>query len=48
MAEPKENEDLFIPKLNSTNYHEWKRDIHMVLLMKDLWDQLHEEIPPAE
>jgi len=47
MAEPKENEE-FIPKLNSTYYHEWKRDIRMVLLIKDLWNQLHEEIAPAE
>jgi len=39
MAEPIDK-DISITKLNSSNYQEWKRDIRMVLIMKDLWDIL--------
>jgi len=47
MADSKEKEDV-ISKFNNTNNHEWKRYIQMVLLVKGLWDQLQEDIPPAE
>jgi len=46
MSQPTEK-DFTIPKLNSTNYLEWKRDIWMILTMKDLWDFLQQDRPPA-
>lgn len=36
-----------IVKLNASNYHEWKRDVQMVLTLKDLWSTMNADRPPA-
>ena len=39
---------LKIPKLNGSNYHEWKNNIHLILVLRDLWFLMHDERPLAE
>jgi len=36
-----------IDKLDSSNYHTWKRDMEMLLTLKDIWDDMHEARPPS-
>ena len=35
-----------IEKLDSHNYHAWKRDMEMLLTLKDMWEDMHEARPP--
>jgi len=39
--------EVSIPKLNTSNYQEWKEDICMVLTMKELWDDPLDGISPT-
>ncbi|RPB29637.1 hypothetical protein L211DRAFT_832346 [Terfezia boudieri ATCC MYA-4762] len=35
-----------ITKLNGTNYQDWADDMRSLLILKDLWESMHEDIPP--
>jgi len=47
MADHSNDSILKIPKLNGSNYHEWKDNIRSILVLRDLWFLMHER-PPAE
>jgi len=32
--------EVNITKLNTMNYEDWKRDIRMILIMKEIWETL--------
>lgn len=37
-----------VVKLKGDNYHEWKVDVKMLLILKKLWGQMNEDRPPRE
>jgi len=48
---PSDKDDNSLPKvvkLNGSNYHEWKEDIKMILIMKGYWRALLEDKPPRD
>jgi len=48
MADHSNDSILNIPKLNGSNYYEWKDNIYSILVLRDLWFLMHDERPPAE
>jgi len=34
-----------ITKLNGSNYQDWADDMRSLLILKDLWDPMYEDIP---
>ena len=34
-----------IPKLDGQNFHVWRRNMQMMLILKDLWSTLHDKEP---